>query len=76
MPRIHIVLEDDEGNPIPAARQTYRLQGGCDTLDEIERAVESFKRQALPEVERSLLAEAQKRFVASARGKKARSPAS
>ncbi len=74
MPRIRVILEDDEGNPIPAARQTYRLEGGCETLDEIERAVESFKQQALPEVERSLLGEAQKRFVA--RGKKARSPAS
>jgi hypothetical protein len=35
-----------------------------DTLDGIERAVENFKKRALPEMERSLLAEAQKRFVA------------
>lgn len=70
VPRIRITLEDDEGNPIPDARRTYLLEGNLDTIDEIERAVETFKRQALPEVERSLLSEAQKRFVASSRGGK------
>lgn len=74
MPRIRITLEDDEGNPIEPTRRIYRLEGDCDTLDEIERAVEGFKQQALAEVERSLLSDAQKRFVA--RGKKARPPAS
>ncbi len=74
MPRIHIILEDDEGNPLPDARRTYPLKGDLDTLDGIEQAVETFERQALPEVERSLLAEAQKRFIANARGKKS-SPA-
>lgn len=74
MPRIHIILEDDQGNPIPDARRTYRLEGECDTLDAIERAVEGFKRQALPEIERSLLTEAQKGFVASARGGKSPPP--
>ena len=69
MPRIRIILEDDEGNPLPDARRTYRLEGDLDTLDGIERAVETFERRALPEVERSLLAKAQKRFVANARGK-------
>ena len=47
----------------------YRLEGDLDTLDGIEQAVETFERQALPEVERSLLAEAQKRFIANAWGK-------
>ncbi len=71
MPRIRLILQDDEGNPLPdAARRTYRLEGDLDTLDGIERAVETFKERALPKVERSLLAEAQKRFVA-ARGKTA-----
>ncbi len=71
MPRIHIILEDDEGNPLPdAARRTYRLEGDLDTLDGIERAVEGFKQRALPEIERSLLSEAQKGFVESARGEK------
>lgn len=70
MPRIRIILEDDQGNPLPDARRTYRLEGDLDTLDGIERAVETFKERALPEVERSLLTEAQRRFVANARGKK------
>src|SRR5215218_10346837 len=68
MPRIRLHLEDDQGNPILASRRTYQLEGGCETLEEIERAVESFKRQALPEIEHSLLEEAQERFVE--RGKK------
>ena len=68
MPRIRLILEDDEGNPLPGARRTYRLEGECDTLDAIERAVETFKRQALPEVERALLTEAQERFIS--RGEK------
>jgi hypothetical protein len=71
MPRIRLILQDDEGNPLPdAARRTYPLEGDLDTLDGIERAVETFKERALPEVERSLLTEAQRRFVADARGKK------
>lgn len=70
MPRIRIILEDDQGNPLPDARRTYRLEGDLDTLDGIEQAVETFKERALPEVERSLLTEAQRRFVATARGGK------
>lgn len=73
MPRIRLILEDDEGNPLPDARRTYRLEGDLETIDGIERAVEDFKKRALPEVERSLLSEAQERFVA--RGKKPPSPA-
>jgi hypothetical protein len=70
MPRIRIILEDDQGNPLPDAQRTYPLAGECDTIDQIERAVETFKERVLPEVERSLLAQAQKRFVANARGGK------
>jgi hypothetical protein len=70
MPRIRIILEDDQGNPLSDTQRTYHLAGECDTIDQIERAVETFKEQALPEVEQSLLAQAQKRFVANARGEK------
>ncbi len=73
MPRIRLILEDNEGNPLPDARRTYRLEGDLETIDGIERAVEDFKKRALPEMERSLLTEAQQRFVA--RGKKPPSPA-
>lgn len=70
MPRIRLILEDDEGTPICAAeQQIYQLEGDCENLDEIERAVEGFKRRALPEVEHSLLTRAQERFVAARGGK-------
>jgi hypothetical protein len=70
VPRIRIILEDDQGNSLPDARRTYRLEGDLDTLDQIERAVETFKERALPQLERSLLAEAQRRFVENTRGGK------
>jgi hypothetical protein len=69
MPRIRLILEDDDGNTTPtAAERLYRLEGDLDTLDQIEQAVETFKKQALPDIEHSLLDQAQERFVA--RGKK------
>jgi hypothetical protein len=46
MPRIRIILEDDEGNPLSDAGRAYRLEGDLDTLDGIERAVETFKERA------------------------------
>ncbi len=75
MPHIRLILQDDEGNPIPRAEERiYQLQGECETLDQIEQATEKFKQQALPEIEHSLLARAQERFVANARGEKAGPP--
>lgn len=72
MPRIRLILEDEQGNPISAqAQRVYELEGSCETLDEIEEATQTFKREALPEIERSLLREAQQRFLAKARGEKA-----
>src|SRR3954469_2277185 len=63
------ILADDEGNPIPGAQElVYRLEGELETLDQIEQATEKFKQQALPEIEHSLLAGAQERFVTD-RGK-------
>ena len=48
MPRIRLILEDDNGNPLPeATEQIYQLDGNCDTLNQIEAAVETFKNQAL-----------------------------
>ena len=71
MPHIRLILQDDEGNPIPGAEERiYQLQGECETLDQIEQATEKFKQQALPEIEHSLLARAQQHFVFSDRGGK------
>ena len=63
MARIRLVLEDDNGNPLPdTQRHIYPLQGQCDTLNQIEEAVENFKNQALPQIEMTLLTQAQQRF--------------
>jgi hypothetical protein len=65
MPRIRLIVEDDQGQPLaPAGEQVYVLEGTCDTLDDIDAAVERFKNTALPEVEKLLLEQAQKQFVA------------
>jgi hypothetical protein len=64
MPRIRLILEDDHGNPLPeTTEQVYRLDGDCDTINQIEAVVEKFKNQALPQVEQTLLTKAQQRFV-------------
>jgi hypothetical protein len=43
MPRVRIVLEDDNGHPLPETEQVYTLENPCDTLNQIEAAVETFK---------------------------------
>jgi hypothetical protein len=48
MPRVRLILEDDHGNPIPDIEQIYVLGGDCDMVNQIEAAVETFKRSALP----------------------------
>jgi hypothetical protein len=64
MPRIRLILEDDNGLPLSAeAEQVYPLDGNCDTLNQIEEAVEKFKNAALPQVEQTLLAQTQQRFL-------------
>ena len=64
MPRIRLILEDDNGLPLTeAAQQVYALENDCDTLNQIEAAVETFKNTALPQVEQTLLTQAQQRFA-------------
>ncbi len=60
MAEIHLTLVDDQGH---STERVFALDGKLDTLDQIEQAVEHFKQQALPEVEKSLLTRAQERFV-------------
>ena len=60
MPRVHLIVEDDQGNQ---TQQSYPLQGSCDTLNQIDDAVEKFKNQALPQIEQILLQQAQERFA-------------
>ena len=63
MPRVRLVLEDDNGNPIADTEQVYLLEGDCDTINQIEAAVETFKKHALPPLEQALLTTAQERAV-------------
>lgn len=63
MPRVRLILEDDNGNPVPNTEQVYLLEGDCDTINQIETAVATFKKRALPPLEQALLTQAQERFV-------------
>lgn len=63
MPRVRLILEDDNGNPLPGTEQSYLLEGDCKTINQIETAVEIFKKRALPPLEQALLTQAQERFV-------------
>ena len=58
MPKIRLILEDDDGNQ---TQKTFELAGDLDHLDGIDEAIEVFKNQALPQVEHDLLAQAQER---------------
>jgi len=65
MPRIKVIVEDDNGLPLTdTAECIYVLEGSCETLDDIDEAVERFKNTALPDVEKLLLQQTQKQFVA------------
>lgn len=60
MARIRIILEDDHGQPLtPEAEHLYPLEGPCNTLDAIENAVETWRKYALPAIEKTLLVRAQ-----------------
>lgn len=65
MPRIRIVIEEENGCPLPQTEQVYPLTNACDTLNQIEAAVETFRQHALPALEQSLLQSAQERGVAT-----------
>lgn len=60
MAKIKITIEDDDGNVI--GTDDYSLDTGKDTINDIEKAVESFRKDALPNIERKLSIEAQDRF--------------
>ena len=60
MPKIQLILDDDQGNQ---TEKTFQLNGDLDHLDGIDEAVEEFKNQALPQVEKELLAQAEQRAL-------------
>ena len=60
MVRIRILIEDDHDQLLSSeAEHLYTLQGACNTLDAIETAVETWRKQALPAIEKTLLVRAQ-----------------
>ena len=61
MAGITLTVEHSDGSK---QTLTHDLPGNLDTLDDIDEAVEQFKRVALPQVEQTLLAQSQERAVA------------
>ena len=60
MPKIRLIIEDEEGN---RSEENFALTGDLDSLDGIDEAVEQFKNRALPQIEQELLSRAQERAV-------------
>lgn len=61
MPKIRIIVEDDQGNQ---TEQVHDLSGDLSNLSSIDEAVEQFKNAALPQIEQTLLEQAQSSAVA------------
>ena len=65
MPTIEITLRDDAGQVIDGRSvKKYSLDCKMKTFHDIESAVETFKRNVLPDIEADLLEAAQKAFIA------------
>ena len=62
MAQIKLFIVDEHGERIGSKRE-YLLEVGSGTLAEIEQAVEGFKQKALPEIERELLEDSQRKVV-------------
>ena len=62
MPKIEIILKDDEGKTISKVK-SIELELGAETIYEIEREVEKIKKIALPEISKKLMLQAQKKFT-------------
>ena len=62
MAQIDIIIKDDQGQEITRL-QSGNLELGSQSLNEIEIAVEEFKKKMLPEISSKLLSEAQKQFT-------------
>jgi len=59
--RVETVITDEAGN-ILSQLAPHEIDLGTQSLHDIEGAVENWKQQALPEIEASLLTEAQNQF--------------
>ena len=63
MVKIKITIENDEGKTISKLKSEH-LELGNKTMYEIEREVEKFKKQILPEISKQLMISSQKEFTA------------
>lgn len=60
--RVEVVIRDEAGN-ILSQLAPKSIELGTQSLDEIEGAVETWKQQALPEIEADLLTQAQNQLT-------------
>ncbi len=64
MATVEIIIRDDDGSIINSSeRRKYQLNLRNNSFNDIERAVESFKNRALPNITADLLNEVQTNFV-------------
>ncbi len=61
MVKIKITLEDEQGKQL-SQLESFNLELGNQRLDEIETAVEKFKKKMLPDLSKELLSQAQRQF--------------
>ena len=62
MVKIEITIKDEQGKPI-SQLESLELELGNKTIDEIEQAVEKFKKKMLPELSKELMIQAQNEFT-------------
>lgn len=62
MVKIKITLEDEQGKQL-SQLESFNLELGNQRLDEIETAVEKFKKKMLPDLSKELLSQAQRQFT-------------
>jgi hypothetical protein len=60
--RVEVVIRDEAGNTL-SQLAPHEIDLGAQSLYDIEGAVENWKQQALPEIEASLLTEAQNKLT-------------
>jgi hypothetical protein len=68
MRTIRMMLVDESGNVVSGSERDYALGSACNTIDEIEGAVETVAREALPQLEQQLLIEAETQWAAAKKG--------
>lgn len=64
--KVKLEIQDESGN-ILSELAPYWMELGSQSLDEIEGAVENWRREVLPEIEADLLQSAQRQFTQEAK---------